>query len=242
MLGRALVADVAANPGKTGIYLLSDPRDAFAARSLFADAAEKSLDAQYFTWHGDEAGYQLFQSLWQAAERGVRVRLLLDDFYTAGLDPLIAALDGHRNVEVRLYNPLVQRTARMLNLATDFTRVNRRMHNKSFTVDNQVSIVGIAAGLIAGKPLGVTFLCFVAVASGICQLPSDLKWSHVVGAGILGGIGFTMSIFIANLAFSADPQTINASKMAILLASLVAGVLGFLWLRLVGQARAHTSI
>ncbi|HEY1438239.1 MAG TPA: phospholipase D-like domain-containing protein [Casimicrobiaceae bacterium] len=142
MLGRALVADVAANPGKTGIYLLSDPRDAFAARSLFADAAEKSLDAQYFTWHGDEAGYQLFQSLWQAAERGVRVRLLLDDFYTAGLDPLIAALDGHRNVEVRLYNPLVQRTARMLNLATDFTRVNRRMHNKSFTVDNQVSIVG----------------------------------------------------------------------------------------------------
>jgi NhaA family Na+:H+ antiporter len=102
--------------------------------------------------------------------------------------------------------------------------------------------VGIAAGLIAGKPLGVTFLCFVAVASGICQLPSDLKWSHVVGAGILGGIGFTMSIFIANLAFSADPQTINASKMAILLASLVAGVLGFLWLRFVGQARAHTGI
>ena len=101
---------------------------------------------------------------------------------------------------------------------------------------------GIAAGLIVGKPLGVTLLCFVAVASGICQLPSHLKWSHVVGAGILGGIGFTMSIFITNLAFSANPQTINASKMAILLASLVAGVLGFLWLRLVGQSRAHSSI
>jgi NhaA family Na+:H+ antiporter len=97
--------------------------------------------------------------------------------------------------------------------------------------------VGIAAGLIAGKPLGVTLLCFVAVASGICQLPSHLKWSHIVGAGILGGIGFTMSIFITNLAFSANPQTINASKMAILLASLVAGVLGFLWLRLVAARR-----
>ncbi len=101
--------------------------------------------------------------------------------------------------------------------------------------------VGIAAGLIAGKPLGVTFLCFVAIASGICRLPSDLKWSHMIGAGILGGIGFTMSIFITNLAFSGNPETINASKMAILLASLVAGVFGFLWLRLLGKPGADTN-
>jgi NhaA family Na+:H+ antiporter len=101
--------------------------------------------------------------------------------------------------------------------------------------------VGIAAGLIAGKPLGVTFLCFVAIASGICRLPSDLKWSHMIGAGILGGIGFTMSIFITNLAFSGNPETINASKMAILLASLVAGVFGFLWLRLLGKSGADTN-
>lgn len=92
--------------------------------------------------------------------------------------------------------------------------------------------VGIAAGLIAGKPLGVTFLCFVALASGICRLPPDLNWSHLIGAGILGGIGFTMSIFITNLAFLGNPETINASKMAILLASLTAGIFGFLWLRL----------
>lgn len=95
--------------------------------------------------------------------------------------------------------------------------------------------VGIAAGLIAGKPLGVVFLCFVAVASGLCRLPSDLKWPHMIGAGILGGIGFTMSIFITNLAFSGNPETINASKMAILLASLTAGIFGFLWLRLFGK-------
>lgn len=91
--------------------------------------------------------------------------------------------------------------------------------------------IGIAAGLIAGKPLGVMMLCFAAVAVGICRLPPDVQWSHIFGAGLLGGIGFTMSIFITNLAFSADPAIITASKIAILLASLVAALLGFLWLR-----------
>ena len=98
--------------------------------------------------------------------------------------------------------------------------------------------VGISAGLIVGKPLGVTLLCFVAVASGLCRLPPDLKWRHIAGAGILGGIGFTMSIFITNLAFAGNAQTINASKMAILLASLTAGTVGFLWLRLVRKPEA----
>ena len=97
--------------------------------------------------------------------------------------------------------------------------------------------VGIVAGLVAGKPLGVTLLCFAAVASGICRLPPGVGWSHMIGAGILGGIGFTMSIFIANLAFAADPETINGSKMAILLASLTAGMAGFLWLRLLGSPK-----
>ena len=95
--------------------------------------------------------------------------------------------------------------------------------------------VGIIAGLILGKPLGVTLLCFVAVASGICRLPPDLNWRHIIGAGILGGIGFTMSIFIANLAFAGNAETTNASKMAILLASLIAGTIGFLWLKLFGK-------
>ena len=94
---------------------------------------------------------------------------------------------------------------------------------------------GIIAGLLVGKPLGVTLLCLVAVSSGICQLPADLKWPHVIGAGIIGGIGFTMSIFIANLAFVGNAEAINASKMAILLASLVAGTVGFLWLRFTGR-------
>ena len=97
---------------------------------------------------------------------------------------------------------------------------------------------GIMAGLLIGKPLGVTLLCLIAVASGICHLPPDLKWGHVIGAGIIGGIGFTMSIFITNLAFAGNAETINASKMAILLASLVAGTVGFLWLRFTGKPAA----
>ena len=93
--------------------------------------------------------------------------------------------------------------------------------------------LGITAGLMLGKPLGITLLCFVAVACGLCRLPADLRWRHVVGAGILGGIGFTMSIFITNLAFTGDAGNVNASKMAILLASLISGIVGFLWLRFV---------
>jgi NhaA family Na+:H+ antiporter len=103
---------------------------------------------------------------------------------------------------------------------------------QSLTANNSA---GIIFGLLVGKPIGVTLLSFTAVALGICRLPLDLNWKHVFGAGLLGGIGFTMSIFITNLAFVGQNEVINSSKMAILLASLIAGVLGFLWLKLFGQ-------
>ena len=99
--------------------------------------------------------------------------------------------------------------------------------------------VGIITGLLVGKPLGVTLFCFVAVLSGLCRLPSDLTWRYILGAGILGGIGFTMSIFITGLAFTGNATLINASKMAILIASLAAGSLGYLWLRLLGQPQGR---
>ncbi|MCY7348599.1 MAG: Na+/H+ antiporter NhaA [Pyrinomonadaceae bacterium] len=98
--------------------------------------------------------------------------------------------------------------------------------------------IGIMGGLILGKPIGITLLSFLAVAVGICKLPLDLNWKHITGAGILGGIGFTMSIFITNLAFVGNAAEINGSKMAILLASLTAGTAGFLWLKLLGQPEA----
>jgi Na+:H+ antiporter, NhaA family len=97
--------------------------------------------------------------------------------------------------------------------------------------------LGIIGGLVLGKPLGITLLCFAAVAIGLCKLPADLGWRHIIGAGMLGGIGFTMSIFITNLAFTGQMEHINASKMAILCASLLAGVLGLAWLRFFGQAK-----
>jgi Na+:H+ antiporter, NhaA family len=95
--------------------------------------------------------------------------------------------------------------------------------------------LGIIGGLLVGKPLGITLLSVLAVHIGVCRLPLDLGWRHIIGAGLLGGIGFTMSIFIANLAFPGDPETVNAAKMAILGGSLIAGVLGYLWLRLFGK-------
>lgn len=101
--------------------------------------------------------------------------------------------------------------------------------------------LGIAAGLILGKPLGVLLLCSVAVASGLCRLPPDLNWRHLSGAGILGGIGFTMSIFIANLAFVGNAEATNAAKMAILFASLIAGTSGWLWLKVLGRPETVSS-
>lgn len=141
-LAKSVAPLVAAHPGKTGIHALANPLDAFAARVLLASTAEKSLDVQYYIWRDDQTGYLLFDALWRAAERGVRVRLLLDDNNTKGLDEVIGVLDDHPNIEVRLYNPVAYRGARMLNFLTDFERVNRRMHNKSFTADNRVTIVG----------------------------------------------------------------------------------------------------
>ncbi len=103
---------------------------------------------------------------------------------------------------------------------------------QSLTANNSL---GIISGLLIGKPAGITLLSFIAVSIGICRLPLDLNWKHVFGAGLLGGIGFTMSIFITNLAFAGESDVINASKMAILLASLTAGTIGFLWLKLLGK-------
>lgn len=91
--------------------------------------------------------------------------------------------------------------------------------------------LGIVLGLIVGKPLGIFILTFLAVAFGLCKLPTDLNWKTIFGVGLLAGIGFTMSIFITLLAFD-NADIVNNSKIAILIASLIAGTIGFLWLRL----------
>lgn len=95
--------------------------------------------------------------------------------------------------------------------------------------------LGIVFGLFIGKPVGITLASLGSNAIGLCKIPLDLNWKHVIGAGILGGIGFTMSIFITNLAFTGNASMIDSSKIAILLTSMSAGIAGFLWLKLLGQ-------
>ncbi len=141
-LGRAIAPQLLQHPHQSGVHSLSDPLEAFAARMLLARSAERSLDVQYYIWRADQTGTLLLQALVSAADRGVRVRLLLDDGGTSGLDEMLAALALHPSIEVRLFNPFLVRKPKLLGYLTDFSRANRRMHNKSFTADNQVSIVG----------------------------------------------------------------------------------------------------
>lgn len=141
-LAKALIELEAKYKGLTGIAPLQNGADAFAARMLLADAAVSSIDAQYYMWHADLTGILLLDALVRAADRGVRVRLLLDDNGTSGLDAEMAALVAHPNIEVRLYNPFNLRTFKTLSYAFDFFRLNRRMHNKSFTVDGRATILG----------------------------------------------------------------------------------------------------
>ena len=141
-LGKAVRAADPNREGESGIYALPQGRDAFAARIALARAAERSLDVQYYIWHADVTGFLLLQELWDAAERGVRVRLLIDDNGVKGLDPVIAVFDAHPNIEVRLYNPYANRGFKALGYITHFKRLNRRMHNKSFTADAQLTVVG----------------------------------------------------------------------------------------------------
>ena len=96
---------------------------------------------------------------------------------------------------------------------------------------DEANSLGIMAGLVIGKPLGIWLFSFISVGLGLCVLPTDLKWKNIIGAGFLGGIGFTMSIFITLLAFD-EPESIIQSKIAILIASFVAGTIGYLWLRM----------
>jgi len=95
----------------------------------------------------------------------------------------------------------------------------------------QPNSLGILAGLLIGKPLGIFLFSFIGAGLGLCVIPSDLKWKNIIGAGFLGGIGFTMSIFVTLLAFDNDDM-VNNSKIAILIASFIAGIIGFIFLKL----------
>ncbi len=141
-LGAAILPIAAEHPGTSGILPLGNGLDAYTARAGLARAAERTIDAQYYIWQDDLTGFGLLAELRAAAERGVRVRLLVDDNGTPALDQEMAALDALPTAEVRYFNPFVLRSPRVLNYAFDFFRLNRRMHNKSFTVDGAVTVLG----------------------------------------------------------------------------------------------------
>ncbi len=142
-LGKAVADELKSNPGLSGFYLLSSGLDAFAARALMANSAEHSIDAQYYLLHDDMVGLLFLSSLLTAADRGVRVRLLVDDMALNDRKDLgMAALNAHPQVEIRVFNPFTRKSSRILQILTHFDDVTRRMHNKSFTVDNQIAVVG----------------------------------------------------------------------------------------------------
>jgi putative cardiolipin synthase len=130
------------HPGKSGFAIIAGNREAFTGRVALARFAEKSLDIQYFIWSADTIGQMLGAQIVDAAERGVRVRFLLDDINFKKRDSAIAAVSAHPNVEVRIFNPARHRSLRGLEFVSSFSRLNRRMHNKIMVMDNACAIVG----------------------------------------------------------------------------------------------------
>src|SRR5882672_9512830 len=130
----------------SGFRLLPAGDFSFDARLALARRATRSIDAQYYRLHSDDIGHRFLRELRDAAARGVRVRLLIDDFYTAGQDDLFSEFAAHPNVQLRLFNPLPSRagstSARVLASLFDFVRINHRMHNKLFVADNTIAVTG----------------------------------------------------------------------------------------------------
>ena len=158
----------AENPGPSGFYALVRGSEGLGARLRLIERAEKTIDAQYFLMKGDTAGKVFAGNLLAAADRGVRVRFLLDDVFTTVRDAQLELINAHPNVEVRLYNPVSRLGIKSLNFLLDFRRANRRMHNKSFIVDNQFAIVGgrnIADEYFELKPEG-EFMDFDVIGLG----------------------------------------------------------------------------
>jgi putative cardiolipin synthase len=141
-LGAALVPQEQKHPGNSAFHLLPDGVNALIARIVLTETADRTLDLQYYIWHDDLTGRHLAAAVLKAADRGVKVRVLLDDLGTGADDRVLLAIASHPNIEIRLFNPVASRTFKLLGSALEFRRINRRMHNKSLIADNQAAILG----------------------------------------------------------------------------------------------------
>ncbi len=133
---------LSSHPDQSGFLTLPIGEEAFITRMRLVRAAQKTLDFQYYIWHADQTGSALHHQLLQAADRGVRVRILQDDLNTTGMDETLRMLDAHPQIEVRLFNPFANRKHRADDLVTDTKRINHRMHNKTLTADAIASVFG----------------------------------------------------------------------------------------------------
>ncbi len=189
-LGQRLAEQASQHPGAAGFFPISDGIEALAARLLLAGRAERTIDAQYYLIKNDHTGNAFINVLLQAADRGVRVRLLVYDMFTGGYDTGMAALDSHPNFEIRIFNPFARRSARFMDGLTSFSRINRRMHNKSFTVDNQITIIGgrnIADEYFGAREDAKFGDLDVVGIGGVVQEVSDMfdsYWNHERAAPI----------------------------------------------------------
>lgn len=167
-----------------GFYPLSQGFDAFGTRLRLMDLADKTIDAQYFLMKPDDAGLVFAAAMMKAADRGVRVRFLLDDVFTNVEDVDLAMLDAHPNIEVRIFNPVSRKGIYALNYLGHFSLANRRMHNKSFIVDNQVAVVGgrnIAAEYYQLETTGEFFdFDMLSVGPVVKEVSNqfDTYWNH----------------------------------------------------------------
>lgn len=143
-LGRVHAAEQAARPGLSGFRLLNNGSSALVTRGVMADLAERTLDLQYYIYDEDDVGAFIADRVIAAANRGVRVRMILDDYQLGLMDETLARLDAHPNIEVRIFNPRPDRArwARSLQLLLELDRLGHRMHNKVFAADGQAAILG----------------------------------------------------------------------------------------------------
>jgi len=141
-IGRLFEKEAVKHPGKSGFKLIPYGQDAFTARIAMARLAQKSLDLQYYLWKSDRVGLLLANEALKAADRGVKVRILLDDIEQNDRDDIVAAMDAHPNIQIRIFNPFAHRNSHLFDFIGDFDRVNHRMHNKTIVIDNALVIIG----------------------------------------------------------------------------------------------------
>jgi putative cardiolipin synthase len=225
--------DLTSNRGdQSGFVLLGRGLDAFLARAVLAQLADRSIDAQYYLLHDDLTGRLFIDQLLRAADRGVRVRLLVDDMDLGGRDTAAVLLDAHPNVEVRIFNPFSRTAGRGAQYISRFGTVTRRMHNKSFTVDNQATILGgrnIGDEYFEADP-GLAFsdldVLGIGPVSGDVSESFDQYWNHVLAypvttlvkkipdAGQIESARHAHDAFVAQQAESPYLQALRGSTLA----------------------------